>query len=72
MASNIEIKARVDDFDALKARAESLSDQPVKVIPQEDTFFNTEKGRLKLRVLAPRSGLSHLLRTTGPGWPQTL
>jgi predicted adenylyl cyclase CyaB len=56
MASNIEIKARVDDFDALKARAESLSDQPVKVIPQEDTFFNTEKGRLKLRVLAPKLG----------------
>ena len=56
MASNIEIKARVDDFDALKARAESLSDGPVKVIPQEDTFFNTEKGRLKLRVLAPDLG----------------
>ena len=56
MASNIEIKARVDDFDALKARANALSDQPVKVIPQEDTFFNTEKGRLKLRVLAPDLG----------------
>lgn len=56
MASNIEIKARVDDFDALKARAEALSDQPVKVIPQEDTFFITEKGRLKLRVLAPNLG----------------
>ena len=56
MASNIEIKARVDDFDALKARAESLSDQPLEIIPQEDTFFNTEKGRLKLRVLAPDMG----------------
>lgn len=56
MASNIEIKARVDDFDALKARAESLSDTSVEVIPQEDTFFNTEKGRLKLRVLAPDLG----------------
>jgi predicted adenylyl cyclase CyaB len=56
MASNIEIKARVDDFDALKARAESLSDGPVEVIPQEDTFFKTEKGRLKLRILAPDLG----------------
>jgi len=56
MASNIEIKARVDDFDALKTRAESLSDQPLQVIPQEDTFFNTEKGRLKLRVLSPDLG----------------
>jgi predicted adenylyl cyclase CyaB len=56
MPANIEIKARVDDFDALKARTESLSDQPVIIIPQEDTFFNTEKGRLKLRVQAPGSG----------------
>ncbi len=56
MATNIEIKARVDDFEALKARAESLSDQPLKIIPQEDIFFNTEKGRLKLRVLAPDLG----------------
>jgi len=56
MASNIEIKARVDDSDALKARAETLSEQPLKIIPQEDTFFNTEKGRLKLRVLAPDLG----------------
>lgn len=56
MPVNIEVKARVDDFDGLKARAEALSDQPVKVIPQEDTFFNTEKGRLKLRMQAPDFG----------------
>jgi predicted adenylyl cyclase CyaB len=57
MASNIEVKARVDDFEALKARAASLSDQPLEIIPQEDTFFNTEQGRLKLRVLAPDLGV---------------
>jgi len=56
MATNIEIKARVGDFEALKARAESLSDQPLVIIPQEDIFFNTEKGRLKLRVQAPDKG----------------
>jgi len=56
MASNIEIKARVDDFEALKTRAESISDKPLEIIPQEDIFFNTEKGRLKLRVLAPDLG----------------
>lgn len=39
MATNIEIKARVDDFEALRARAESLSDKPLEIIPQEDTFF---------------------------------
>ena len=53
MPANIEIKARVKDFSSLKVRAESLSDTPLQVIPQEDTFFNVPKGRLKLRELAP-------------------
>jgi predicted adenylyl cyclase CyaB len=57
MARNIEVKAHVDDFEALKVRAESLSDQPLEIIPQEDTFFNTEQGRLKLRILAPDLGV---------------
>jgi predicted adenylyl cyclase CyaB len=52
MPANIEIKARVRDFADVKSRAEGLSDTPVEVIPQEDIFFNTEKGRLKLRILA--------------------
>ena len=56
MATNIEIKARVDDFEALKARTEYLSDQPMIILPQEDTFFNTAKGRLKLRVQSPDRG----------------
>ena len=56
MPSNIEIKARARDFKELRRRAESLSDTPVEVIPQEDIFFNTEKGRLKLRVLALNLG----------------
>jgi len=56
MPSNIEIKARARDFEGLRRRAESLSDTSVEVIPQEDTFFNTEKGRLKLRVLALNRG----------------
>ena len=53
MPSNIEIKARVRDFADIKSRAERLSDTPVEVIPQEDTFFNVPQGRLKLRVLTP-------------------
>jgi len=56
MPANIEIKARVEDFEALKARAASLSDQPLEIIPQEDTFFNTKKGRLKLRIQSPDKG----------------
>jgi predicted adenylyl cyclase CyaB len=56
MPSNIEIKARARDFEEIRHRAESLSDTPVEVISQEDTFFNTEKGRLKLRLLELNRG----------------
>src|SRR6185503_8914246 len=37
-------------------RAETLSDTPVEIIPQEDTFFHTPQGRLKLRLLSPKKG----------------
>lgn len=56
MPSNIEIKARVRNFAEIKSRAEKLGDVPVEVISQEDIFFNTGHGRLKLRVLAPGRG----------------
>ena len=56
MPTNIEIKAHARNFEEIRLRAESLSDTPVEVIPQEDIFFNTEKGRLKLRVLALNLG----------------
>jgi predicted adenylyl cyclase CyaB len=56
LPSNIEIKARARNFDNIKARAETLSDTPMEVIPQEDIFFNTPQGRLKLRVLAGDRG----------------
>ena len=52
MPTNIEIKARARDFEGIRSRAEKLSDVPVKIIPQEDVFFNVERGRLKLRILA--------------------
>jgi predicted adenylyl cyclase CyaB len=56
MPANIEIKARARDFAALQSQAAALSDVPVQVVIQEDTFFNVPKGRLKLRILAPRRG----------------
>lgn len=56
MPSNIEIKAYARDFDEIRRRAEALSDMPVHILPQEDTFFNTPQGRLKLRVLAANQG----------------
>jgi adenylate cyclase len=52
LPSNIEIKAHARNFDEIRRRAEALSDQPVDILSQEDTFFNTPQGRLKLRVLS--------------------
>ncbi len=56
MPVNIEVKARVADFDSLRKRAEALSDTPCQVIPQVDSFFNCPDGRLKLRQLSPGHG----------------
>jgi predicted adenylyl cyclase CyaB len=56
MPSNIEIKAHARNFREIKARAEKLSNKPVEVIPQEDVFFNTPQGRLKLRILSGEKG----------------
>jgi len=53
MPRNVEIKARVRDFEALRQRAADLADGPVEIIEQLDTFYITPRGRLKLRVLAP-------------------
>lgn len=62
MPSNIEIKARVRNFEDIKSRAEKISDTPVQVIPQEDTFFHTPQGRLKLRVLSDHAQLIYYTR----------
>lgn len=56
MPANIEIKARVADFESLKKAAVQLSDSGCQVISQEDTFFNCPGGRLKLRELNPQRG----------------
>jgi predicted adenylyl cyclase CyaB len=56
MPSNIEIKAYARNFDEIRRRAEMLSDLPVEIIPQEDIFFHTSQGRLKLRVLSANQG----------------
>lgn len=52
MPVNIEWKARVRDAHGQRALAERLSDKPVEILDQIDTFFNVSKGRLKLRQLA--------------------
>lgn len=49
MASNIEFKARVDDFETVYRRVERLAGPRVDVLDQVDTFFFSPRGRLKLR-----------------------
>ncbi len=56
MPTNVEIKARLRDRTAIEARARQLTDLPVEIISQVDTFFATQKGRLKLRELAAHRG----------------
>ena len=63
MPTNIEIKVRVKDFDGLRKRVEELSDAPCVKLDQEDTFFNTPRGRLKLRTFSTGRGeLIHYVR----------
>ena len=49
MPRNIEIKASVENLDQLVSRASDLTGTKGTEIIQHDTFFVTEKGRLKLR-----------------------
>jgi predicted adenylyl cyclase CyaB len=56
MPSNIEIKARLANPDRTRALAEQLSDTPVEVLRQHDTFFTCAMGRLKLRELSSGEG----------------
>ncbi len=67
MPSNIEIKARIRNFEEIKSCAEKLSDTPVQIIPQHDIFFNTVQGRLKLRILADHGELIYYTRPDQEG-----
>ncbi|MEA3441261.1 MAG: class IV adenylate cyclase [Chloroflexota bacterium] len=49
MPANIEIKARISNFQEIKALIEQNTPITPLVLEQEDTFFNTPSGRLKLR-----------------------
>ncbi len=56
MARNIEIKARVADPARLEAAVIPLATEGPIDIQQEDTFFHTPVGRLKLRCFADGTG----------------
>jgi len=51
MNRNIEIKARIVDWNATLNIIRKLADTGPKILVQEDVFFNTATGRLKLRTI---------------------
>jgi predicted adenylyl cyclase CyaB len=53
---NVEIKARVGDPAAVRARAAAMADGPAELIFQHDTFFHCPDGRLKLRRFSDGHG----------------
>ncbi|KAF2344162.1 CYTH-like domain [Trinorchestia longiramus] len=47
---NVEIKAKIHDFDHFLLLAKDVSGSNASVLEQSDVFFNVSKGRLKLRT----------------------
>ena len=56
MRRNIEIKARITNPQAVQALIEMVADSKPELLSQEDTFFHSPKGRLKVRVFGDASG----------------
>jgi predicted adenylyl cyclase CyaB len=71
MARNIEIKAWVDDPQALEARAAAIADSGPTPIAQDDTFFRCDTGRLKLRKFADGTGELIFYRRPDHDGPKT-
>jgi len=57
--TNIEIKAHCEDLDRAEKNLQSLGAGPAGTVHQKDTYFRTDKGRLKLREIGP--GEAHLI-----------
>jgi len=47
----VELKARVDDYDALKEKLSSLGAEYTGTFQQSDQYFRVPEGRLKLRTV---------------------
>ena len=52
MARNVEIKARIENIEALAAKVSGMADQGPIEIFQDDTFFTCPNGRMKLRTFS--------------------
>jgi len=67
MARNVEIKARVVDWERMRQRITALADGPPEVLEQEDVFFTVPRGRLKLRSQNGAAELIYYLRENSIG-----
>jgi predicted adenylyl cyclase CyaB len=56
MPRNIEIKAHVENLDALALKVAMLASDGPTEIAQDDTFFRCDTGRLKLRAFSNTKG----------------
>src|SRR5690625_7137007 len=56
MARNIEIKAHVDSINEVLPKALAIATEEPTELYQDDTFFQCENGRLKLRTFNEREG----------------
>ena len=54
MPTNIEIKVKVNDLDAIEKIAQSINAKFIGLINQVDTFFDIPTGKLKLREFSDR------------------
>ena len=59
MAINVEIKAKLSDYESVAKKAEELAGSEGELIHQHDVFFLTPQGRLKLRRFS--SGMGQLI-----------
>src|SRR5678815_2414793 len=56
MARNIEIKARIENVSLLTPKVAEIASEGPLEIAQDDTFFNCDNGRLKLRAFSIDTG----------------
>lgn len=60
--TNVEIKAKIHDYDKIIAEVQALCLSHGEIIQQEDTFFNVPNGRLKLRKRAVSTKPGNILQ----------
>ena len=65
------LKPSVESLAALRAAVEPIADGPVEILDQEDIFFQTTSGRLKLRVFAHDRGELILYQRANVAGPKT-